>query len=271
MEIAKEVLLQANKMNLHKPKRGVRILLFHDIKHHQVGIFKELITFLKGRYNFITPYDYERANKDERVSYMISFDDGFSSQAYVAKDILGLLGIKSLVFICPQFIGLNGKEAEDFIVKKMERHDITEIMPHTYPMTWKDLKYLLSCGHVIGAHTLTHSRLSVINEEDELMDEIVSSGNRLEEILGKQIDWFAYPFGDIGSINSKSLKIISSRYHYCCSGLRGINTESTHRMCILRECINLDKPINYLKELVLGGLDFFYYLKRKKLLKMTRF
>jgi peptidoglycan/xylan/chitin deacetylase (PgdA/CDA1 family) len=138
-------------------------------------------------------------------------------------------------------------------------------------MAWKDIKYLLSCGHVIGAHALTHARLSAINEEDELMDEIVSSGNRLEEILGKQIDWFAYPFGDIGSINSKSLKIISSRYHYCCSGLRGINIESTHRMCILRECIDLDKPINYLKELVLGGLDFSYYLNRKKLLKMTRF
>ena len=258
-------------MILHKPKRGVRIILFHDIKHHQVGILKELITFLKGRYNFITPFDYESATKDERVSYMISFDDGFSSQAYVAKDILGPLGIKSLIFICPDFIDLNGKEAEDFIVKKMERHDVTEIMPHTYPMTSKDLKYLLSCGHEIGAHALTHSRLSRINEEDELMDEIVSSGNRLEEILGKQIDWFAYPFGDIGSINSRSLKIISSRYHYCCSGLRGINTANTHRMCILREYIDLDKPINYLKELVLGGLDFSYYLNRKKLLKMTRF
>ena len=137
------------------------------------------------------------------------------------------------------------------------------------PLSWTDLTYLSSTGHVIGSHGMNHSRLSELKNESSLTEEIVTSGDELETKLGRPIDWFAYPFGDIASIDSRSLGRIGKRYKYCCSGLRGINTETTHRLCLARENIDFNEHVDDLKRIAKGGLDQFYYFKRKKLLEMV--
>src|SRR6185436_13924958 len=93
------------------------------------------------------------------------------------------------------------------------------IPKHRTFMSWEDLQSLLAAGHTIGSHTLSHQRLSMISN-DERKKEIIDSGDVLEKRLGTKIRWFAYPFGDIGSIDAESYRIIRTRYDFCCTGLR---------------------------------------------------
>ena len=53
----------------------------------------------------------------------------------------------------------------------------------------------------IGGHTVTHPNLALCTEQ-ELRSEILTGKQRLEELLGKSVRWFAYPFGGKGSFNS---------------------------------------------------------------------
>lgn len=269
MQIAKKWIVRASRAAFIKAPGGVRFLLFHEIKASQLETFESVIRFIEETYGFIVPDDYNRYSRMNGIRYIVSFDDGFASELKVTREILDPLGIKALFFICPHFIGLEGKEAADFIKGPMRRSDLLGMTPELQPLSWNDLNSLSTTGHVIGSHSMNHSRLSEQRTEGDLIDEIVSPADFLEKKLSRKIDWFAYPFGDITSIDPQSLQMIGRRYRYCCSGLRGINTGSTHRLCLTREEIDLDLSLDHLKQIITGGLDFYYFFKRRKLSQMT--
>jgi len=269
MQPVKRCILRAGSAAFRTYNSGVRFLLFHEIKESQLRDFESLIRFVREKYGFIAPEEYGRCSQMNGIRYIVSFDDGFTSQIEVTREVLNPVGIKAIFFVCPGFIGLQGKRAADFITGPMARSDVSQMTSELQPLSWEDLTSLSSTGHVIGSHGMNHARLSDLRNESNLTEEIVSSGDELEMRLGRQIDWFAYSFGDIASVDSRSLRIIERRYKYCCSGLRGINTEATHRLCLARENIDFDEHVDDLKRIANGGLDHFYYFKRKKLLKMA--
>ena len=61
-------------------------------------------------------------------------------------------------------------------------------------------------GVTIGAHTLTHPRLSTLSD-DEQRHEIVQSGQQLAELLGREVKSFAYPFGMRTDFDTTSTRI----------------------------------------------------------------
>ena len=74
-------------------------------------------------------------------------------------------------------------------------------------------EWLVSEGHTIGAHTITHKDLSRIVDQETLNEEIVSCGDTLETKLGISVEWFAYPFGSVESVSSTAFKIIKKRIY----------------------------------------------------------
>ena len=74
-------------------------------------------------------------------------------------------------------------------------------------MTGKELQHLAGSNYVtIGAHTVTHSRLSVLSEQQQ-RDEIFTSKRQLEALLGKTITAFSYPYGKKGDYNGTSVRL----------------------------------------------------------------
>lgn len=61
-------------------------------------------------------------------------------------------------------------------------------------LTTKELQFLADSGHFIGAHTHTHPKLTSISF-GEAKDEIRISKLILEDIIGKPVTDFSYPFG----------------------------------------------------------------------------
>ena len=70
-----------------------------------------------------------------------------------------------------------------------------DVMPLNPMMTWADVQQLHSAGFVIGSHTKTHPVLPTISSFPEIVAEMTSSGNRIQEVLGFYPVAIAYPFG----------------------------------------------------------------------------
>ncbi|HYA61773.1 MAG TPA: polysaccharide deacetylase family protein [Candidatus Sulfotelmatobacter sp.] len=77
-----------------------------------------------------------------------------------------------------------------------------EARRHFGLMTRTELQQLAAAGMTIGAHTLTHPILA--EQPSELAwTEITESRARLEQVIGKPIWAFAYPFGYEGSVSAR--------------------------------------------------------------------
>lgn len=75
------------------------------------------------------------------------------------------------------------------------------------PMTEDELRALAgSRWATIGAHTVTHTPLSSLADEDQRR-EILRSRGDLEALLGSEIKVFSYPFGKRDDYNSSSVRI----------------------------------------------------------------
>lgn len=59
----------------------------------------------------------------------------------------------------------------------------------------------------IGGHTVTHPNVALCSSQ-ELRNEMLMGKQRLEELSGKPVRWFAYPFGGKGSYNAEVKKSV---------------------------------------------------------------
>jgi glycosyltransferase involved in cell wall biosynthesis/peptidoglycan/xylan/chitin deacetylase (PgdA/CDA1 family) len=73
----------------------------------------------------------------------------------------------------------------------------------------------------IGAHSVTHPVLAALPSAFQ-RDEVTRSKADLEEILGRPVSWFAYPFGSSGTYTEESVGLVrQAGFAAACSALRG--------------------------------------------------
>lgn len=116
---------------------------------------------------------------------VLTFDDGYADNHTHLLPILQEFGISATVYVTtglllrdPTTVGamraLTGYAAEFLSIA--------------------ELRELHAAGVEIGAHTVTHRNLAKL-ADSEASDELFDSKKTLEDILGTQIQHFAYPFG----------------------------------------------------------------------------
>lgn len=66
-----------------------------------------------------------------------------------------------------------------------------------------ELRALSDCGAEIGSHTMTHRSLTSLSP-GELADELVRSKKIIEDITGRAVTSFAYPFGTLRDFDRRS-------------------------------------------------------------------
>lgn len=262
---------------VHDGWRGVRVLIFHDIHISKLVRFRELMHYLAPKYRFLTPLEFEQFVQGTKhisgLNLLVTFDDGFKSNRLAAQEVLEPLGIKGIFFVPTELINLEDIDARNkFISQYIYRGGASnyEILTDQEALSWGDLGYLIRQGHTIGCHTKNHQRLTEIDDQAELKTEIIDSGNILEKKLGVPIKHFAYPLGDINSINKEAMSEIKQRYKYCFSGIRGMNYFPVSTYAIFRDALDLDDPLIYVRFIIERGLDVLYQKKQKKLLELAK-
>ena len=267
-------------MKYFKKKEGISTIILHHIDRSSFFLFEKLIRKLDDELGFIRPNDLDLFFRGEKIIHgkklLLTFDDGFESNYYLAKEILDPLDIKGLFFVNPNFSKLTKKFEQkkfmknNFLFKDNNRNNLENINnPEILPMSFSNMRKLINSGHTIGSHTLNHKRLSKLKSNKELFSEIVGSKRILENKLLCEINHFAFPFGDIDSISIQGMEIAKKHYKYIYSGIRGLNTINVKKYAIRRESLNISNNMNYNLLLSNNAISFKDRKARIKLDNLT--
>ena len=247
-----------------KPSGSLRVLIYHDIPLGEQEKLAVQLRWLAREWRFVSADQYAAmVEGDEPIqgrNLLLTFDDGFISNRWVADAVLSPLGIRALFFVATDFIDFEDSDASrGFVTQRLwPGVGLANVPAHWRNMNWNDLRALLEDGHTIGAHTRSHARLSELKTEAELVAEIVASGDRLESELGVRIQHFAFPFGNLASFSPTALSVARRRFSFIHSGLRGDNVKALSPWLVRRDAISPRDTLNLVGALLEGGADFLY-------------
>ena len=248
---------------LKLPEKSLRVLMFHDIS--DFSNFNKQINILQKHWNFITPkefYDIRKGKtKINKRLLLLTFDDGFKSNLYVAENILKKLNIKAIFFIPLKFLLIKDQKSKlKFIKNNLKIKYPNKKMDN---MKLYDLKKLLKLKHSIGAHTYSHINLKNIKNNKIIKYEIIDSANKMQKLLKKKIINFSFNFGRLNHISPKILFYSIKRFTFIYTGIRGENLNE--KKIIFRDNVLPNDKSYDLFTYLSGHLDFLYSSERKTL------
>ena len=256
-----------------QPAGSFRIVLLHWVLREWEAAFECLLQYLLRTGGIISPEEAEARlcgtsgpTREGRVPYLLTFDDGYASNAVVAKSILRRHAVKALFFVCPDVMDLPRSRQLQAISRQYFEPGTPGALapPEAALMSWAEVEELAASGHTIGSHGSSHARLSGLTGA-EREREIAGSADRLADRLGGPVRWFAFPFGNLESLDEASCRLIVQRYDYCCSGIRGIVSMTADPWALLRESVDLSTSFAYQVCALEGGLDLAYLRKARRL------
>ena len=122
----------------------------------------------------------------------VTFDDGFSSVAEIARPILDRFGFPGTLFAVSSFAA----SGEPLRWPGISQWGGTEHEDELAGLAWEPLRELASAGWEIGSHTVTHPWLTRI--DDAMLDrELSESRAAVAEAIGAPCRSIAYPYGDV--------------------------------------------------------------------------
>jgi len=174
------VFYKITKLSIYSTSKKI-ILCYHSIGYSGWRYSTDTHDFLK-QVNFLqkhyTVLSLPNLLNNPGGAVTITFDDGYRDVVDNAMPILDGLHIPATMF------ALGDEENSN-------RDELDNRLPL---LTKKDLLSLKEKGWEIGSHTLTHSHLQKVSDE-QLTNEISFSKKVLEDALGFPIHYFAYPKG----------------------------------------------------------------------------
>lgn len=252
------------------PPDSLRVMIYHDIAPPEMSLFAEQLRWLARHWDFISPGSFaDIISGEEQLrgrKLLLTFDDGFASNRVAAEEILNPMGLKALFFPVSDFVAIEDHdEARRFIANNIRINEEPGDLPsHLRNMSWLDLEALLEQGHSIGAHTMTHARLSEIEEEKDLEREIVAGGDVMERRLGVAIEHFSFTFGNMASISCKARAVARKRYRFIFAGLRGDNARNTKPDALWRDAARPGDSKAFLGACLEGAADIRYARSRAR-------
>lgn len=173
-------------------RKQVPILCYHQVRNWKPTdgkVGKDYIVEVqnfKDQMKMLADSGYQTILPDQLYAYlntgaplpkkpiMLTFDDTDLDQFTTAAPIMDKYGFKAVYFIMTVTIGKKGK--------------------FVHYMSSEQIKQLSDQGNVIGSHTYDHKNFKKYQGKD-WEEQLDKPTKRLEEITGKKITEFAYPFG----------------------------------------------------------------------------
>ncbi|MCG6533300.1 MAG: polysaccharide deacetylase family protein [Syntrophales bacterium LBB04] len=116
--------------------------------------------------------------------------------------------------------------------------DLSGARPQRRAMDGDEIRELVK-GHLIdvGAHTVNHLLLAA-QEVEVQKREIMSSKEYLEDILGRCVTAFAYPYGGATALNSQTVQLVrDADFHLACDNVPGCVNIKTDPFLLPRHMI----------------------------------
>jgi peptidoglycan/xylan/chitin deacetylase (PgdA/CDA1 family) len=171
---------------------SVPVLLYHRVGSEpddltiSIKRFKNDLEFLALEgYNTLSFEQLKRHLQDPLLplpekSILITFDDGYLDNYSNAFPLLKKYSMKASFYIITGMIGMNDR------------------------LSVANIKEMQAAGMDFGSHTVTHRPLAELSMK-EVTTELKSSKADLEQIIGKTVEFIAYP---CGSYSAETLKLV---------------------------------------------------------------
>lgn len=264
------LLLRRLKGALEQPSPGLRILLLHDVAAGQMAALDRLVGHLADRGLLTDPIKagaFLGGQEDiAGTKVLLTFDDGFASNLEAAETVLARHGAKALFFICPELMALAPQAQKAAIAANI--FDGKKAAGTLALMDWPAVERLVQLGHDVGNHTASHRRLSRL-DDSAIKAEIAQGAAAITDRLGRPADWFAYPFGDIDSVDARVIAAAARHHRFCRSGVRGHNGPGTSPLAVRADHLDLGDPWSFQQWVIAGGLDRRYADARSRLDNMV--
>lgn len=143
-----------------------------------------------------------------QAGFCVTFDDGFRNASDHALPVLRAKGLRGIMFLVADRIG--GEDEWDRAIGE----------PPLPLMDDAEVRDWLAAGQDIGAHTLTHPRLTQLSP-GRMRAEIVDPKRKLEDRFGVPVRHFCYPYGDQDE-RVRAL-VAEAGYEAACTVEHGVN------------------------------------------------
>ncbi len=240
---------------LLRGKKEIPVLMYHRVVRDKKEAGREGIYVTQSKFEWQMRYLFKKGYKTitfneykgyEDKAVILTFDDGYEDNYTIAFPILRKYNFKAVIFLVPglkENLWDKDKPWEPS-VKLLSEEQILEMSRY---------------GFEFGSHSLTHSHLTKISEE-EAVEEIFKSKEKLERLLKCKVISFAYPYGEL---NEKIKDIVKrAGYKYGVAGDAGPPFIDDDLFCIRRVQVFPNTSRSSFKRKIRG--DYFWYrLKRK--------
>ncbi|GAA5013982.1 polysaccharide deacetylase family protein [Kitasatospora paranensis] len=130
----------------------------------------------------------------------LTFDDGYADFARYAVPVLRRYGFTATAYVVPDLLGGdNGWDPEG---------------PRKPLLTVDEVVQLAAAGWEIGSHGLGHTALPGLRA-DELAEQTRGSRRVLEQLVGRPVTGFCYPYGAVD--RAAALAVEAAGYQYACA------------------------------------------------------
>ena len=152
------------------------------------------------------------AGRGEGSRYAITFDDGYIDNLELALPILMSRSLPAILFVPTRRLGRTSAWDADALQL----------------LTPAQLREWHAAGMLVGSHSRTHLRLTQLSGTD-LRDEVRGSKADLEDLLGDEVRFFAYPYHDLDA--RVAAEVAEAGYAGAVGGRAGAHTRfNLHRV-----------------------------------------
>lgn len=222
-------------------RRKLRVLTYHRFAQEARSPFSVTPAVLERQMAFLaaqklavgiqTAADIAAARAPNRAAVAVTMDDGDPSVIDQAAPIFERFGIPYAVYVVPGRIG---------------RSD------HMSPA---QLRELSDRGADIGSHTMTHRSVTSL-DATELLAELVDSRKAIEDITGKPVTSFAYPFGTLRDFDQRAASALrEAGYKLALTSQHGAVERNSDPMFLPRIKIEGGDPDWLFKAACAGAMD----------------
>ncbi|MBV9214590.1 MAG: polysaccharide deacetylase family protein [Acidobacteria bacterium] len=223
----------------------VRAINYHAVAYDDGTNFEEQLKLFAGQFRSVSKTELGALIDNGEImsgrpGLIVSFDDGDASHFEVAAPLLEKYGFTGWFFVPSKERGLTDEHLRE-----------------------------LAERHVIGSHTRTHCRLNENVPIENMTEEISGSKTDLENVIGREVDVFAWVGGEEGSYSREAARLIHDNYRFSFMTNSAVITIKTDPYHLQRTNIEADQPLWLVRFQISGLLDVFYYFKRRRVNRLT--
>ncbi|MBI4847301.1 MAG: polysaccharide deacetylase family protein [Nitrospirae bacterium] len=126
--------------------------------------------------------------------------------------------------------------------------DFADFANQSSMLSWEEVKEMSGTGVEFGAHSCTHPILTHLSREG-IEAEVVSSKKKIEDILARPVETFAYPNGDYNDTCKDIVK--NAGFRCACSYQYGLNAVESDVYALKRIAVSYDDDFIAFKSLVI--------------------